>query len=568
MVIDENLLLPPYGSTWPSIPGDLDIEQLTPYRGTDAGKWGTLEWSRNRIRWSVMDDDFGHYVIGTNFSTRSSQWSSLRLDEDVWQSPSSRIEILLKNMDSSELLAWVEYQQAQSDIWAHRLRIQHEEEVWANIFEPNEEYEAKIKLTRSKMLSAMNDITRSELEAINLEGSEDFPGFDLSIVQRYVVWRVFDLGWTVDRFGEFDSISVSYSGRHANKAERMGKKYQWVAYHEMLAYLADNYQYRPDFGNTTETFQGAWQGWYRDIDPSCLLASQAGGMDLLDQKTSWWTRTAYEAWDEDASHQSWLDAEDDIPAIEYILHTVNPADSSEWFSIDNSILWQQPYPADVEPYDKPRRQVWIEYQAYFIRADDVDQFSTWAKGVDFYGRWMPQPHNVYHTHMFLGEHTWAPAFEYFIDSAESNNQEEGWSDTDDKCPVSLLTASFHYNVEGGGFDCSIDDSYSLHLPNKSFLRSAGLKWTGIGADFTDSQGSLAASDPSAHEDGTGALLIRGDVLRRFLKVNNLAICWTVVGEKTVAGFDGSQRLRFRKMSGAYILTDDGIDKIYQKTSYW
>ena len=50
--------------------------------------------------------------------------------------------------------------------------------------------------------------------------------------------RVFELGWTSERFEEFDS-NLQSSGREANKAERIGKKYQWIAYHEMLAFVAD-----------------------------------------------------------------------------------------------------------------------------------------------------------------------------------------------------------------------------------------------------------------------------------------------------------------------------------------
>ena len=35
----------------------------------------------------------------------------------------------------------------------------------------------------------------------------------------------------------------------------------------------------------------------------------------------------------------------------------------------------------------------------------------WAEDVDFWGRWMPEPPEVYR--MFLGEYGWSPAFRYF-----------------------------------------------------------------------------------------------------------------------------------------------------------
>ena len=134
----------------------------------------------------------------------------------------------------------------------------------------------------------------------------------------------------------------------------------------------------------------------------------------------------------------------------------------------------------------------------------------------------------------------------------------------------LLPTSFHYIAESGGFDCSIDDGYSLYLPNAVFTEKLGLRCTGVGADFIDKQGRLVAFDPTAHEDGAHALLIRQDVLKQFLAENNLALCWAVVGEKIVVGEGDrhSKSLKFRKLTGAYLLTDEGVKRIHQESSYW
>ena len=125
-------------------------------------------------------------------------------------------------------------------------------------------------------------------------------------------------------------------------------------------------------------------------------------------------------------------------------------------------------------------------------------------------------------------------FKHIINSFDSDYDSEGWSDARGKCPVPLLSACFSYSAEGGGFDCSIDDGYSLNLPPNSFVERLGLRWTGSGADFIDEQDSIVAFDPTAHEDGPSALLIREDAMNRFLTENDLALCWTIVGEKMVS----------------------------------
>jgi hypothetical protein len=104
---------------------------------------------------------------------------------------------------------------------------------------------------RNRALDSLNEVLTTEqaerLRAIlaSKEAGRDAlkpPRFDLGQIQRYILWRVFDLGWTTKRFGHFDRYSIGYEGRAATKAERIGKKYQWIAYHEIIALVADHFQ--------------------------------------------------------------------------------------------------------------------------------------------------------------------------------------------------------------------------------------------------------------------------------------------------------------------------------------
>ena len=569
----EELISLPYKSNWPRIPDDSEIELLTPHWNSDAGRHGTLEWARNRVRWSVMDDDFAHYVIGTNSSHYSSSWLNVGLEEDMWRSPDERLQILLQNMSNAERLAYDEFKKAEDE--RHKVDVvlmflefeDFDSKDEGNRLCFDEETKQDIETDRARLLLALTEEHRSELESI--WQAEKPLGFDLSLVQRYIVWRVFDLGWTVNRFGHFDSLTIGYSGRDAHKAERIGKKYQWIAYHEILAHLADSYQYLPDYGSGRQIFEGTWQEFLRDIDPSCTLTATRGGTGWNGHNPSWWARTPYEAWKEDASHQAWLDEKSDIPNVEELLRVTHPSDGTNWLVVDGSFTWQQPHSADVEPYDNPRRQMWIGCQGYFIHAADAAEFMSWAKKVHFWGRWMPESYRLLSGEMFLGEYPWSPAFDYFINSLDSDCDGERWSDARGKCPVPLMAVSFSYSAEGSGFDCSIDDGFSLNLPTENFVKRLGLEWTGKGADFIDEQGRVVAFDPTAYEDGPSALLIREEAMNRFLAENDLALCWTVVGEKTVGGIhDRHQNLKFTKLTGAYRFTGQSVEGFVKPPTYW
>jgi len=107
--------------------------------------------------------------------------------------------------------------------------------------------------------------------------------------RRWVLQRTISLGWTPKLFGEKDHfISQRRSGREEHKSERWGKKYQWIAYHELLARIADNYQSSRTYGD-----DAAYDGLHqiigdREIDSSLppidyRAFSDNGGVDT----TAW-----------------------------------------------------------------------------------------------------------------------------------------------------------------------------------------------------------------------------------------------------------------------------------------
>ena len=381
------------------------------------------------------------------------------------------------------------------------------------------------------------------------------PRFDSKRIQRYIIKRVFDLGWTAERFGRFDRYEIRYSGRDAAKAERIGKKYQWIAYHEILAYICDRYQYHERYQEDKEdhAYDGPWQESIRNIDPSITLPAKPGGTGWDGHKPSWWGTIEYSKWREDLSADDWMRCEEDIPDVTALLISRHPGTGNRWINLNGFFAWVQRHPADVESSDIAKRRFWLHLTGYLVPKDKAAEFMIWAKGVDFWGRWMPDPPQIHG--MFLGEYGWSPAFRYYDGLDEGLND---WVRPGRGCPVSVRTTTFDFLYESGGFDCSLDESFTLQLPQAHFLNHLKLTWTGKCTDFVDGDSKLAAFDPTTHEAGPTALLVQEDVMRRYLSESNTALCWTILGEKTVLGgrlrseFPGSLRI-----SGAYLLTAQG-----------
>ena len=312
---------PPYRSTWPAIPTEDEVKPLLPDWSRGSHDSGQVEWARNRIGRSVMDDDFARYVIGTN--SGSVEWLSRKLEEPQWRPPPRREDLLrslLCEFSAEERQAWEERVAAESayvaaarmctlDDAAPREKGGATRSGGASeaegVAEEVERVAEEVERARSGEVVALEE-KRAEaigiLEAVLSEehvrrlgeivsaAANDWelrrpPRFELREIQRYVLWRVFDLGWTTERFGRFDRFAVGSQGRDARKAERIGKKYQWIAYHEIMAFVSDHYQYRELFQEegADHAYDGVWQSNFRDIDPSCTLRSVHGG-------TSWTSR--------------------------------------------------------------------------------------------------------------------------------------------------------------------------------------------------------------------------------------------------------------------------------------
>ena len=585
--VETERIRPPYGSRWPTIPSEDEIKPLLPDWSHGSHDSGETAWGRNRIGYSVMNDDFARYVIGTNSSSTSRDWLSLRLDEPTWKPPPSREEQLrplVAELSDSGRRTWEQYDDLDKlftkaswlvfPSWDPQLKTG---EMSDDLDAPTPETRAlksegnraaepeTLAEKRNKAFTELESIlTEEQLQRLKgiLASTDDrdlpqAPRFELCQIQRYILWRVFDLGWTTERFGYFDRFSVEDHGREASKAERIGKKYQWIAYHEIMAFLTDHFQYRERYREKEgdQTYQGPWQSYLRDIDPSCPLRAPLGGGSWDGHAPAWWCPFRYDKWDDPSDPKEWAVKSDDLPNVEELLIVTNPADGSRWVNGQGYFHWKIKPPADQESTDIESRDFWFICTGYLIRAEDAPSFLKWAEDVEFWGRWMPEPPEIYK--MFLGEYAWAPASRFF---QRQYYGDDGWTQPDFGCPVKIRSVAFEYQRESSSFDCSLDKGYALRLPVNDLVAGLGIRWSGNGADFVDFKGQVTTQDPTVHAEGPSSLLIRADSLQEFLRLEKLTICWSILGEKRVypPGFSAGPHYPALRLSGAYALQNDTL----------
>jgi len=228
--IDMERIRPPYRSEWIG-----DVPGVGEFEAADLS--GEAITDENRASWrlyhSAMDHgDFSHYIIPRGVEKISR--SPLCQDQPVLPTPKERHNSFVESLDPAE-------------------------------------HDVCQVLSGERLIEFESFV----LPYLNGEIVDDL-GFDISLARRWILSRVLELGWTAERSGSFDTLvsSYGYHSSHTCKPERMGKKYQWIAYHELLARLTDNLVFKgDDSAGTREPYLGPWQLDARDIDPSCLIRS-------------------------------------------------------------------------------------------------------------------------------------------------------------------------------------------------------------------------------------------------------------------------------------------------------
>ena len=547
---DEQPFRPPYRSAWPAIPDDDELQQLAP-NVDDRSTWkrGNPERARNLIWFSVMSGDFALYVIGTNHG--ASDWLSLTLKEDQWQSPRRALETFKLSLNDEIRRILTAMETAEISLSMMRWSFQ----IVGDIAEGEyREARRRAETARQRFLAAATAEQANEYEAIRQAQSDRAPTLDLSLIQRYVLWRVFELGWTTERFGRYDlSSDQRYQGRHARKPERFGKKYQWIAYHEILAHISDHYQYRDRYETDTANahYQGPWQILERDIDPSWTLPVLPATRTPDDANPAWWAPT-YSDWHKPADASQWLNAQDDLPDLGSLLR-VRRADGTHWVNLRTLPIWTEPIPPNADQ-EIERREFWFLATAYFVDAMRVDGFFPWSQRVDFWNRWMPEP--LGSLALYMGEHGWGPAFTHTLGTALDFTTPTGPDGS--ACPMPVRIAAFEYDTIAGDYDCSVENPRTLLLLHPAELDEMQLTWTGHGADYVDNYGELAVFDPAAHEAGPSALLIREGLLADYLERQRLSLVWAITAEKRVIPIDRNGSHNPISWSGSGRYTRHGV----------
>ncbi|WP_099225253.1 NACHT domain-containing protein [Listeria costaricensis] len=367
--------------------------------------------------------------------------------------------------------------------------------------------------------------------------NNQFKDQDLSNI---LIKRILELGYNPETHGEYEPRG--YYDRHENKIERIGKKYQWIAFHELLAKLIDNFptykekkvydeEYKsyleslafnrmkfileeideisdtsyPDVLDESEhilsiqrvyheNYSSSWDGFIRDIDPtlSCI--------NLQEQNNTFF-EFAYPA----------------MPSIEWAQDNTLFDDTSDFLEVvfeeeEYFCLYSNVKKAEIGKEYKEQTSFTLLAGAFFSPSKKREELLRNRK--DFNGNGVPNPEI---NGIFLHELYWSKSFEEWKTSYGLDNES------------GKIIASYNYLWEAThDYSCENEVS-SLKIPCDDLVKYYNLASIEDGI-WKNGEGEIISFDASII-GYDNCLLFRKKEVMEYMEKYNLNLYWGVYAEK-------------------------------------
>ena len=505
--VNMQLVLPPYGAQVPELPEKEDVDKLMIEDNSDKNAW-----AQNAIIRSLYGglSDFGDKIVDYSV-THFAPWSFTMEEE---------LKKLLKRSRKGKhqlLKIFVEASVSKMRFERNNRISEESKKLYIGM------HESIVDIAREGLTSVMQEDELKRLEEVlipnrMLVGASLYRNGRNPMPYRYwIVQRVFELGYDRNKHGAYDSVvqrweTPSYHQDYLEgRKERIGKKYQWIAYYELLGCMADNY-YIANPWNTSQymPYDGAWEELLRDIDPVCITKRDE---DVT--VDTWIEYEKREEWND--SSKKWMTDAWTIDDVRKVLMRKDDT-GKEWFTIHDDRTIHAPKQLGKNPY---HNQSFYNFYvlAYLIRKEDKERVIALAGEDNFLRREMAWPVDGSLRYV-AREKYWSRACK--VDECETS---QIWKKLHHKTNIKVIVP--YVGMRGtSDEDCKLTDA-SYYMPIQPLFEGMGMAYADVDGEFT-THGELSATcNPNAPRH----FLIRRDVLMPYLESQGWDIIWIMNQER-------------------------------------
>ncbi|MDR3369079.1 ATP-binding protein [Rhodoferax sp.] len=364
---------------------------------------------------------------------------------------------------------------------------------------------------------------------------------DARFARRYIWQCIIELGWTPDRYADFErGLGYSGRGRDSKKIERISKKYQWIGLHEYLGHLSDALLFQ-EWNEASRPLRGAWELHARDYDPGAALGPRETLPDQEDGPPSWWDiPNPVLALDCIAEKQNWVSSA--FSLFEPYLTVEHK--QQKWIVLKAHLTFDEEPGFGVERFKAAQMSQWIDVRVFLIPKSQLSKKLKVLRGKDFFGDGceVPEVHQCW-----ISEYPWHPAFAEIDESCRRN---ETW--------VSELRQRFFLPV------CEVsNESKHVLLPAPTLHRELGAVLGGaLSAPRLTSNGAMEIHGRDGRcifrssSSGGRMLMVNQTAMLQYMEAQSYALVWALLAEKSA--WNGSAHVGgISVQSAVYVMDGHG-----------
>lgn len=376
-----------------------------------------------------------------------------------------------------------------------------------------------------------------------------FKDVDEDNIYYYAMDYIFNiLGYSEKLFGKYDKCKGGYGDRtFMQRTERIGKKYQWITFYNVLARLSDTHKLLGPYSDDKKDIQynGPWNLYVRDFDPTLNTRYSMNNI-------------AYPVFDEDSLNNSsflpnnalvekidsWLETPDNIFNKFSDSLIKKASDGTEWFSLRFYKNCQFRIHDDDVLFIKGDQDIWMSSTMYLVSKSNEPVTLDKIESSEFMSTITSSIRSCYS--LFNREYSWSPGY---VD--EFCSHENFLKGTD----LNIIPACINFLWEEE-FDASKESAISFYIPAGEIIQSMGLYQRDIDGIYYYKD-EIVAFNQSINDGGTIELLLRRDILDKFLGENNYSAFWYIQAEKIF--FLDNRQSKWSNWNGYYLYKNNKID---------
>lgn len=355
------------------------------------------------------------------------------------------------------------------------------------------------------------------------------------LASNYAISLIFEkYCYDARKFAQFDVRIGTGRGREHN-IERIGKKYQWIAFYETLALIADNIAPIQDSYWGHFTYYGTWNPYIRDIDPTSDFLNKDS--DYEKQKNSprlnWIPKDHISFKIEE--RDNWLTSNEGME-FENFFKRIQISDNNGeiWIALYTSKTHYETYET-LEKSIESRCEFWIYAQAYNVSNEYANKVKDYITKHGGYGRNLPESRNPQYE-LFYKDYYKTIAYKEF-----TANKMQDYNDIFGRFFSEELVFDINNPaIEFAYMQVSPNENRSCYRLSNTIFTNLNLHDGTQEGEYVDSDGNLIAMDISVNYNHSSLLLIKKSSLKDYLLANNRQIIWPILAEKSIAHTIGDQ----------------------------